>query len=241
MEVMKSLINLFQRITRTKKVKALAEGKNTLVDSKVSFFEMNSVQGKQTNKNSFEILKKKDYSQKEKIRIILQTAGCEMGYFDQSIDLEKVNEDNLKNTISYLARLPFTKFQLGSVLSQNTDLLFESFDIIKKNEESLESYFEDLNDIKSMIYANPFILNIDLEYNLLQLKNLFTENGLDSKMIKYILIENAYLLTMDYDAVLKSLLMLKEQTSDLEKMKEKILDNPFMIGLTEEDILAIVQ
>lgn len=168
----------------------------------------------------------------------LRVVGCKKDVLFEVSKFNETEKENLKNIIITLKNLGYSKLKISVILNGNASILKMDNDVLLDNIHKLYEYLKDKESVSDIIYAEPFILNINIVEKIEELKSVFEKFEIDFQNQKYILEENPNIFLLDHDRFIESLNVITESVQNTEEFLDEILSNPLIIGIIDKRLLA---
>lgn len=231
MKILEFIKNIFTKIFRKDNKKLLESAKkekiqpNNIQESKEKF----SSELKQKNENM---------SKSERIALILTTAGCDENINNIVDNLEDIDVNQMKNNLMLLSKLKFTKLEMNMILEDDIELIYANTNILKEKIVKLNNFLgNDARDVKNLIVNNPYILTDSDILSLEDINKILTDARFSKNEQKYILSENYNIFNLNKERLEKSIKLLNIYFQSSEDFKNKILENPYLIGISDKKVL----
>lgn len=178
-----------------------------------------------------------EISKDQKIREILNLAGCSFEIFEKIENFQDIDEENLRLNLKDISNYNFSKLELSKILSQNEQLLYMRNEIVKNSFMELEKYIEDKQKIHEIVYLNPFVISENISNMLNEKKDIFEKYNISVEKQKNIISENPSVLNIIKEKLENSLNIIKSIFNDEKEFIDFIEYEPVVIGCENIELI----
>lgn len=228
MKIIESFRNLIRRI----KIKKLDKPKE----------DENIVQSnEEIKKDALDYLRNvqiHEQSDNQKLEKILKMIGCEQVTINNMLENKRIDVSNLRENIQILNRFNYSNTELSLIIANNTAVLTMPNSELQTIISGLIKYFNNVDIVKKIVYANSKVLSKNGMKNLKKVKETFKKYEISLVEDYNLLVENQNILNMNDTRLDESLNVIKRFTNDINQLKSFIRMEPIVVGITNVNLLS---